>query len=441
MTHIEISLLAIFKVLARIFLIEYQINTITVDKVIKRKSKKKQYLMLIGIAVLAFVFLGYLSISKKRTLNVKTSELLIKEVKLDYFEDFIVFQAKVEPKHSMLINVVEGGSVQEILVENGAMVEKDQALARLYNPNSELGYLTQETAIIEQINNLNVGKLNLRNQELNLMKDLVAIEHDFNNAKNTYERNKILIGKGVISENEWTISEESYRYQLERKNIIQESIEKEKQTNSVQIAQMNQSIATMQKSLEILKKNKQNFIVLAPLSGRLSSFDPILGKTYNAGESIGKIDVMKGYKLMAQVDEFYLDRVAEGQTGRVEYKNQTMEVLVTKVLPEVKSGRFEVELNFISAEELALQEGLSFGVKLILSEKDQKLVLPKGSFYQETSGKWIFVLNGQKAERRKIKLGKENPYYYEIIDGLYEGEKVITSSYKDYKDVEELQLQ
>lgn len=411
------------------------------DKVIKRKSNKKRNLILIGIAVLSFGFLGYLSFTKKRTLNVKTSEILIKEVKQASFEDFIVFQAKVEPLHSMLINVVEGGAVQEIFVENGTMVEKGQALARLYNPNTELGYLTQETAIIEQINNLNVGKLNLRSQELNLMKDLIAIEHDFNNAKNLYDRNKRLIEKGVISQNEWTIAEENYRYQLERKNIIQESIEKEKETNRVQIAQMNQSIATMHKSLEILKKNKQNFIVLAPLSGRLSSFDPILGKTYNAGESIGKIDVMKGYKLVAQVDEFYLDKVAVSQKGQVEFKGESVEVQVSRVLPEVKSGRFDVELNFLTKEELALQEGISFGVKLILSEKDQKLVLPKGSFYQETTGNWIFVVNGQKAERRTIKLGKENPYYYEILDGLYEGEKVITSSYKDYKDVEELNLE
>jgi HlyD family secretion protein len=412
-----------------------------VDKVIKRKSNKNRNLIVIGAGILAFGFLGYLSFTKKRTLNVKTSELLIKEVKQDFFEDFIVFQAKTEPLHSMLINVIEGGSVQEVFVENGSMVEAGQALARLYNPNTELGYLTQETAIIEQINNLNVAKLNLRNQELGLMKDLIAIEHDFNAAKNLYDRNKKLIEKGVISQNDWSTIEESYRYQLERKNIIQESIEKEKETNRIQIAQINQSIGTMQKSLDILKKNKLNFVVLAPLTGRLSSFDPILGKTYNAGESIGKIDVMKGYKLVAQVDEFYLDRVAVGQKGQVEYKGKPLEVQVTKVLPEVKSGRFDVELNFVSTEEMALQEGISFGVKLILSERDQKLVLPKGSFYQETSGSWIFVVNGQKAERRQIKLGKENPYYYEVLDGLYEGEKVITSSYKDYKDVEELNLE
>lgn len=187
------------------------------DKVIKRKSNKNRKLILIGIGILAFGCLGYLSFTKKRSLNVKTSEILIKEVKQDFFEDFIVFQAKTEPLHSMLINVIEGGSVQEIFVENGSMVEKGQALARLYNPNTELGYLTQETAIIEQINNLNVGKLNLRNQELGLLKDLVAIEHDFNAAKNLYDRNKRLIEKGVISQNEWTIAEENYRYQLERK--------------------------------------------------------------------------------------------------------------------------------------------------------------------------------------------------------------------------------
>src|SRR5690606_20979557 len=208
-----ISTLQLFKFPARIFLIDFQINEQPVDKVIKRKSNKKRNLILIGTAVLALAVLGYFSFTKKRTLNVAPSELLIKEVIMDYFEDFIVFQAKTEPLHSMLINVVEGGAVQEIFIENGAMVENGQALARLYNPNTELGYLTQETAIIEQINNLNVGKLNLRSQELSLMKDLVAIEHDYNAAKNLYDRNKKLIAKGVISQNDWTISEESFRYE------------------------------------------------------------------------------------------------------------------------------------------------------------------------------------------------------------------------------------
>lgn len=411
------------------------------DTVVPRKSKKNKYL-LIGLPL--FLLAGYFvfsSVTKKRSLDVKKNEITIKTVENNYFEDFIVFQAKVEPLNSMLLNVVEGGSIQEIFVENGSFVEKGQSLARLYNPNSELSYMTQETAMIEQINNLNKAKLDLRNQELSLMKDLVAIEHDFVDAKNLHDLNQKLFKEEILSKNEWEKTQENFRFQKERKNIIQQSVQKEKQANVIQISQINQSQNIMQKSLEILRSNKKNFLVTAPLSGRLSSFEPILGKNYLAGESIGKIDVMKGYKLMAEVDEFYLEKISVGQKGEIEYKNEMVKVEVTKVIPEIKSGKFQVELNFIEAKDLDLRQGLSFGVRLLLSEKTKTVVLSKGSFNQDTAGEWIFVVEGNQAVRRKIKLGRENPLYYEVLEGLKPDEKVITSTYKDYKTIEILNLQ
>ena len=411
------------------------------DTIITRKSKKNKYLIAALLLFLILSFISYFSFTKKQSLNVKRGEIIIKTIESSYFEDFIVFQAKVEPLNSMLINVIEGGAVQEIFVENGAYLEQGQPLVKLYNPNTELGYVTQETSIIEQINNLNKARLDIRNQELNLAKDLVAIEHDYIDAKNNFELNKKLFEQEILSINEWKTSQENYRFQQERKNIIQESIKKEKLTNQVQITQINQSIAFMQKSLGILRTNKKNFLVSAPLSGRLSSFEPILGKTYSAGESIGKIDVMSGYKLIALVDEYYLDRVSKDQKGNVEYKNEKVEVVVSKVLPEVKNGRFQVELNFVDNKELDLRQGLSFGVQLILSEKTKTKVVSKGSFYQETAGKWIFVVEGNKAFKRNIKLGRENPLYYEILDGLKEGDKVITSNYKDYLNIELLNIE
>ena len=411
------------------------------DTVVPRKSRKNKYLI-IGLPL--FLLAGYFvfsSVTKKRSLDVKKNEITIKTVENNYFEDFIVFQAKVEPLNSMLLNVVEGGSIQEIFVENGSFVQKGQPLARLYNPNTELGYMTQETAMIEQINNLNKAKLDLRTQELSLMKDLVAIEHDFLDAKSLYDLNQKLFKEEILSKNEWEKTQENFRFQKERKNIIQQSVQKEKQANAIQISQINQSQNIMQKSLEILRSNKKNFLVTAPLAGRLSSFEPILGKNYLAGESIGKIDVMKGYKLMADVDEFYLEKISVGQKGEIEYKNQIVKVEVTKVIPEIKTGKFQVELNFVEAKDLDLRQGLSFGVRLLLSEKTKTSVLSKGSFNQDTAGEWIFVVQGNQAVRRKIKLGRENPLYYEVLEGLEPNEKVITSSYKDYKNIEILNLQ
>lgn len=410
------------------------------DKVIPRKNRKFRYLTIAISVFLVLAVIIFFSFNTKRSLNVKAEELTVQKIEKAFFEDFVVFQAQVEPLNVMLVNVTEGGSVKEIFVENGAMVTKGQSLARLYNPNTELNYLTQETAIIEQINNLNTGKLNIRNQELNLNKDLVLIEHDYNDAKRLYDMNSKLFDKDVISKNDWNTFKESLRFQEERKRTIQQSITKEKQTNQLQISQINRSIQTMEKSLDILRNNKKNFLITAPESGRLTSFEPVLGKTFQAGESIGKIDSKRGYKLTAEVDEFYLEKLREGLKGQVEFKGKTLEVLVTKVIPEVKSGHFIVELAFTSKENITLQDGLSFGVKLILSEKNKTLVVPKGSFNQETAGKWIFVVKGNKAERRNIKLGRENPSYYEILEGLKEGESVITSSYSDYKDVEELSI-
>lgn len=410
------------------------------DTVIIRKNKKIRLYSAAAVIILVLGGLTILSATKKKSLNVNSGEIVIKQAEMANFEDFIIFQAKVEPMNAILVNIVEGGSVQEIFAENGQMVTKGQALAKMYNPNTELGYLTQETAIIEQINNLNTGKLNIRNQELSLAKDLVMIEHDFNDAKRLYDINERLFKKDIISKNEWNTTQENFRYQQKRKDNIELSIRKERQTNQIQISQINRSIATMELSLQILRKNKLNFLITAPESGQLTSFEPIIGKTYQAGESIGKIDRMNGYKLIAQIDEFYLERLAEGQKGEVEYKGKVLSVTVLKVLPEVRNGRFQAELSF-DASDIQLQQGLSLGVKLILSAKDKKLVVPKGSFYQQSAGKYVFVVNGNSAERRAVKLGRENPFYYEVLEGLSAGEKIITSSYGDYTEVERLEIE
>ncbi|HEX8563687.1 MAG TPA: efflux RND transporter periplasmic adaptor subunit [Flavobacterium sp.] len=411
------------------------------DKVLQRKSKKLKYATIAAATISGLLLMAYFSLAGDRSLNVNRQELVIKTVTARNFEDFIILQAKAEPLHAMFVNIIEGGSVQEIYAENGAMVTKGQALAKLYNPNTELGYLTQETAIIEQMNNLSSAKLNIRNQELNLTKDLAIIEHDYNDAKRQYDLNERLFKKDVISQNDWNTIKENFRYQQERKNNIQMSIQKEKQTNRIQISQINGSIQTMEKSLEILRNNKKNFLITAPESGRLTSFEPILGQTFQAGQSIGKIDVMQGYKLVADVDEFYLDKVGVGQKGEIDYKGKTLEVAVIKVLPEVKaSGRFQAELAMTDTNQPALQQGLSFGIKLMLSEKEKVVVLPKGDYQAETTGKWIFVVTGDKAAKTAIKVGRENPHFYEVISGLKPGDRVVTSSYQDYKDIEVLNL-
>lgn len=408
-------------------------------KIEKKKSWFQTRYLIIAGALLLIAGIVYLS-TRPQSLSVKRGEITIKTVEKASFEDFIAFQAKVEPLHATLLNIVEGGAVQEIYAENGSFVNKGQPLVRLYNPNSELTYMQQETAIVEQVNNLNKAKLDLRNQELNLAKDLISIQHDYTDAKNLYDLNQKLFEQEILSQNEWTNTQENYRFQQERMQIIKESVAKEKQANALQINQMNQAIGAMQKSLTILRSNKKNFLVTAPIDGRLSSFSPILGKTYQQGESIGKIDMMKGYKLVANVDEFYLSKISQGQKGTISYNEKDLAVVVLKVIPEVKEGRFQVELNFENQNVLNLRQGTSLSVRLNLSEETQSLVVPKGSFYTDTNGEWIFVVKGNSAERRNIKLGRENPVYYEVLEGLQPNERVITSTYADYQNIQKINI-
>ena len=410
------------------------------DVAIPRKNRKKQYIAVaIGI-ILSLTGLGVHIATKPTYLHVNRNEILIRKVAKGNFEDFVVFQAQVEPLYSQLINVIEGGAIQEIFVENGDVITTGTPIARLYNPNSEFNYLAQETGIIEQINQLNVAKLNIRNQELELSKELVLIEHDFNAAKMESDLSGTLYSKKILAKNDYDVTNEKLRYQQERKSIIQKSIERERQTNAVQIKQINQALDIMEKSLITLRNNKKNFLVLAPATGRLSSFETTLGQNIDAGTPIGKIDLMKGYKLSANVDEYYLDKIAVGLEGTIQFKGESQKVQVIKVLPEVKNGQFKVELTFLNQQPTNLQEGTSFGVKLLFSDTEEKLLLPKGSFNAVTQGKWIFVKTGDKAIKRNIELGRENPNYFEVISGLKDGEEVIISSYEDYKNIDELKF-
>lgn len=409
----------------------------------KVQNKKSKYKIIIPIIVLALVLMGLLASSffRKKSLNVDASRITVREVTHGSFEDILILNGKIEPLNSVLINVVEGGAVQEIFVEDGAMVQKGESLMRIYNPNSELSYLQQETAIIEQTNNLKNLKISLTNQELELEKELILIQHDFINAEQQYELDKKLFASEIIPEKDYKKSLESFNYQSKRKEVIQASVQREKVARAVQIRSINEALVKMERNLDILRNNKMNFLVLASASGRISSFDPTLGQHINAGESLGKIDIMDGYKLSAKVDEYYISKLDVAQNGTIESNGKTYEVMVSKILPEVKDGQFQVDLVFKNEFPESLRMGMSFSIKLFLSQSAESLLIPKGSFYQETAGKWIFVLDGEnKAVRRAIKIGRENPVYYEVSEGLQSGEKVITSSYEDYKNIEVLLL-
>lgn len=413
------------------------------DKQIQSKNKITRKVMIYGLPALILVVILVTSLTHEKQVNLERSDILIKEVEIGEFEDIVLFNSTVEPKTSVLINVIQGGSVAEIFTENGEYLKKGDPLLKIYNPNAELNYLTQETAIVEQINNLRNIRVNIKNQQLNLNEQLLSIGNAFKNAKRQYLVDSTLYSKEVLARLNYEATEQEYKYQKERNLAIKKSVTQEKADREIQLSRINVSIKNMQGSLDLLKKNKENFIIKAPADGLLSSFNPILGENYNQGQTIGKINKMDGYKLVAKVDEFYSSKLLEDVKGSVTINSEKYDVTISKIHPEVVGGQFEVDLVF-SKDTIpnTIKRGMTLKTKLYLSNSSKAMVVSKGLFYTSTNGKWVFVLDEEnKAVRRAVSIGRENPYYYEILEGLKEGDKIITSSYDNFLDVVQVNIQ
>ena len=414
------------------------------DKQIQPKKKTTKKMLLWGVPIVILASIVLMNITRKKQVNIKKENLSIREVTRGDFEDVILFNSTVEPKTSVLVNVIQGGAVSEIFVESGQMIKKGTPLLKVDNPNAELNYMTQETAMIEQINNLRNLRVSIKNQQLALDQQLLSINNDFKNAKRQYELDTKLFDKDIIAKNDYQKTVQEYNFQKERNNVIKKSVSEEKKSRDIQLSRINVSLSKMEKSIELLRKNKENFTVKAPVDGLLSSFNPVLGESYSQGQQIGKMDVLDGYKLTANVDEYYISNLKVGIKGNVAVNGKEYQIKISKIYTEVVNGQFAVELLF-SDKVLPkdVKRGMSLRSKVLLSGKTEALLIPKGMFFQSTNGgKWIFVLNSEnKAVKRTIKIGRENPFYYEIIEGLVRGDKVITSSYDDFNNVEEINIQ
>ena len=413
------------------------------DKSIKPKNKKVKKMAFFGIPAIIILGVIFLNLTSKKQLNVKRQNITIKEVIKGEFEDVILLESTVEPKTSIFVNVIQGGSVAEIFTESGKMVTKGEPLVRVFNPNAELNYLTQETAIVEQINNLRNIRVSIKNQQLNLEQQLLSISNDYENANRQYKLDNALYNKGVIAKNDYLKTSQEFKFQEERTKVIKQSVFEEQKNRTVQLTRINESIHNMEKSLALLRNNKENFVVKAPESGLLSSFNPMLGENYTQGQSVGKVDKLDGYKLIALVDEFYISKLVKGIKGNVFVNESPYEITLSKIYPEVVNGRFTIELTFENDKVLEhIKRGMSLKTKLFLSNNSKALLINKGQFFNTSAGKWIFIVDQQnKAVKRNIKLGRENPFYYEVLQGLKVGDRVVTSSYEDFKEIEELNIE
>ncbi|MFA4869711.1 MAG: efflux RND transporter periplasmic adaptor subunit [Pedobacter sp.] len=411
------------------------------DKLIEKKrfSTKK---IVIAIGLLLFIVIvayGY-SLSLTKVYKADADKVTLSKVLFGDFEDVVLLNGSVVPLTSVIVSSPEGGTVAEIFTENGASVVKGTPLLRIANPNALSGYTSSETSITEQINQLRKLRLDLEQNQRIMSQDMMGIENSLRTATRKYNTDSILYSKKVITKQEFEISSQDYEYYQGRKKILREAIKQENQSRIMQLKQIDVSINNMNESLQTIRQNIKNMTITAPVSGKLSSYDPVIGKSYGVNEMLGKIDVLQGYKLQASVDEYYVSRVKESQTATCEFDGGSYQLIVKKVIPEITSGQFQVELGFENKSPVDLKRGLTLPVKLTLSDNSKSLLLSQGQFFQSTGGAWVFVVKDGKAIKRNVKIGRKNFKYYEVLEGLEKNEEVITSSYDQFNQYDMVEI-
>jgi HlyD family secretion protein len=410
------------------------------DRIIeKKKSKKYIWFALIG-SVLLILILQIIFGDKSSKYRIERERLSIEEVKTGIFQDYISVTGTVQPRQVVYLDAIEGGYVEEILIREGAFVQKGEIIMRLSNTNLHLSIMNHEASLSEQMNNLRNTRLLMEQTKLDIKQQLLELDFLLNKAERDFTHNQDLFEKKFISNEQFLQYKEQYEYYEKRKELLLERQEQDELFRRVQVEQLEDSVERMKNNLDLVRQKLESLQVKAPVQGQLTSINAQIGQAIAAGERLGQINDMENFILNAEIDEYYISRLQIGLSGSFDFSGNTYEISVSRIFPEVRNGRFSIELVFSNAIPEGLRAGQTFRVRLELGDAKEALLISRGGFYQSTGGRWIFVLdeNGQIAERRDIRLGRMNPAYFEVTDGLQAGEKVIISSYENFQDIEKL---
>jgi len=413
-----------------------------VDRKIEKKPlyKKTKFWMSASGGILFFILIFLILADTGSKLNVESDKITISTVSEGDFQEFIPVTGTVLPQNTYYLDAISGGIVEAKYVEEGAMVKKGDKILKLSNPNLQLSALQNEAATYQQINEARNTRLQIEQNSIALQTQLVDAGYNYITSKQLYNREKVMWNKKLVSQQEFEQVRDKYfhdeeQIKLTRQNFVQDSILKQSQ-----ISQIASAIDRLQKNLELIRENIDNLTVKAPLSGQLTSLDAETGQSKSPGDQLGQIDALDGFKVRADIDEFYIARVVKGLQATVEIDGKDYKLVVIKVFPEVKDGKFQVDMNFQGTVPDGIRRGQTLQIRLQLSERTKALLLSRGGFYQKTGGQWVFVLtsSGSEAVKRSISLGRQNPDYFEVLSGLKPGEKVVTSSYDNFGDVDKL---
>lgn len=413
------------------------------DKPIVKKKGLKRKHILYGIGIIIVAILIYQAFFRNNiaTLNVEIERLSIEEVKEGIFHDYITVTGNVEPIATIYLDAREGGMVEEKIIEEGETIKKGDVILRLSNPDLSLSILNSESQLAEKSNFLRNTMVIMEQERLQIKRELLNIEYDIIRKKRKYDHCKSFYSDDLISRDEFLESEENYQF---AKRSYELYIERQKQDSiyrSIQIMQMQDNLDNMELNLKLIRQRQDRLNVIAPIDGQLTVLEAEIGQLIPKGGRIGQIDMLTSFKVVAQIDEHYIDKVKVGLTAILDRQEQEYQLKIRKVLPDVRDGRFTVEMVFMGEMPENMRTGQTYYARLQLGSPQEALLLPKGNFYQKTGGQWVFVLNedGKSAVKRFIKIGRQNPKYYELLEGINPGEKVIVSGYDGFGDNEKLE--
>lgn len=412
------------------------------DRKIAKKplyKRKKFWIYSTGIAVF-FVLVILILADTGSKLNVDSDKITISTVSEGEFQEFIPVTGTVMPRTTFYLDAILGGSVEKKFVEEGAMLKKGDKILKLSNTSVQLNALQQETFTYQQINDARNTRLQVEQNSINLQTQLVNANYSFIHSKQIYDREKVMYKKNLVSQQEFEQSRDSYRHDLEQLKLAKENFKRDSVLRETQLDQITNSIKRLRTNLELIRENIDNLTIKAPISGQLTSLDAEIGQSKSQGARLGQIDAMDGYKVRADIDEYYIARVVKGLKATVNINGTDYKLTVKKVFPEVKNGKFQVDMDFAGKTPGGIRRGQTLQIRLQLSDRTKALLLPRGGFYQKTGGQWVFLLNssGTEAVKHNISLGRQNPDYFEVLSGLKPGDKVITSSYDNFGDVDKL---
>ena len=374
------------------------------------------------------------------TLRVDADTLAISEVTEGEFNDYIRISGQVQPMTTIQISPQEGGVVQEIIMEEGSKVKAGDEIIRLSNDNLDLQILNSEAELAEKENLLRNTLISMEQQRLSVRQEKLQLQIDVRRLQRAFEQNKALYEDKLIAREAYLRSLEDYEMAAGRLELVNERAEQDSLYRSIEISRMEESLENMRLNMQMIRRRKDNLTIKAPIDGELGLLDVVLGQSIGSGTRIGQINELGSYKIEAQIDEHYIDRVSAGLTASFERQNESYGAVIRKVYPEVREGKFKADFKFSGEQPANIRTGQTYYLNLQLGQPEKAILIPRGTFYQKTGGKWIFVVvpEGGKAVRREIRIGRQNPQFYEVLEGLRPGEKVITSGYDNFGDIEVL---